>query len=268
MASNPHLLELLRRLGARRGAAALISEEELASWADATMRAMKAHGLLSKASPAVSTVCPGCERECVMPVQIQRAVPHHSQAFIVCDKRTDINRVMVSTDRLAQWQVSAGSIADLISHQLGLRRPPDNPASARWGLGVFKGKKHSSHLLLRADGELTLSLAGHSISLADILDLSGDQFVVDKGRLIRLVDHPAAGGGDVESARERQKRLMNRVLAERAEGTKGFLKVVAEEEGISTSRLKQIIYPESPPPADRSGASSRAKRPGSTRKKT
>jgi hypothetical protein len=265
MASNPQFLELLRRLAARRGGPVLINEEELAAWPDATVKTMKVHGLLSKTSPAISAVCSGCERECVMPVQVQRGAAHHSQAFIVCDKRSDINRVAVPIEMLVQWQVSAVAIADLIAQQLGLRRPPDNPASGRWELGVFKGKKHSSHLLLQADGHLMLSLAGHSISLADVLELSGNRFIVDKARLSNLVDHPAAGGGDVESADQRSERLLARVNAERTKGTRGFLKVVAQEEGITTSRLKQIVYPKSPP--DRARASSRTKRTISTRNK-
>ena len=265
MATNPYLLELLRRVGARNGAAVLLSEEELAGWPAATITAMKAHSLLSKATPATSAVCPGCERECTMPVHILRGTSNSPHAFIVCDKRSDINRVTVSTERLEQWQVSAESIATLIANRLNLHRSPDNPVSGRWELGGFKGKKHSSHLLLLADGELKLSLAGHSIALTDVLDLTADRIIVDKRRLDRLVDHPATGGGDTESAAGRRTRLIDRVNAEKSKGNRAFLKAVAHEEGISTSRLKQIIAPEPPPAADQRGTSSRSKRPVSTR---
>lgn len=266
MATDPYLLELLRHVGALNGTAALLSEEELAGSPAATVIPMKAHGLLSKATPASSAVCPGCERQCTMPVHILRGTSNSLRAFIVCDKRSDINRVTVSTERLEQWQVSAESIAALIANLLGLHPPPDNPAPGRWLIGVYKGKKHSSHLVLLADGELKLTLAGHSIALTDVLDLTADRFIVDKRRLDRLVDNPAAGGGATESAASRQRRLIDRVNAERSSGNRAFLKAVAHEEGISTSRLKQIIRPEAPPAAHRPGTSSRSKRPISTQK--
>lgn len=51
----------------------------------------------------------------------------------------------------------------------------------------------------------------------------------------------------VNSPEERRKRLKARVEEERRKGTKAFLKVVAEEEGISIPRLKQLIYIKSEP---------------------
>jgi hypothetical protein len=60
----------------------------------------------------------------------------------VCDKRSDINRVAVPISRLEQWQVSATSIADLITGLLGLRRPDSSDTSTgRWELGVLKGER-------------------------------------------------------------------------------------------------------------------------------
>jgi hypothetical protein len=113
---------------------------------------------------------------------------------------------------------------------------------------MLKGAKHSSHLVLVADGRLTLSLAGHSIALADVLTLERDQFTVDGRTLKHLVDQPVAGGGDAESAVQRRERLKKRVQAVKAEGIKAFLKVVAEEEGISATRLKQLLKEDSGPP--------------------
>ena len=109
---------------------------------------------------------------------------------------------------------------------------------------MMKGAKHASHLVLLADGELKLSLAGHLIALGDVLEVKGDRFAVDKRMLIRLLDQPVAGAGDAESAEQRRERLKARVRAEKARGTKAFLKVVAEEEGISASRLKQLVREE------------------------
>ena len=50
--------------------------------------------------------------------------------------------------------------------------------------------------------------------------------------------HPAADNGFPD---DRRKRLAERVLREKAKGTKNFLQVVADEEGISKGRLHQIL---------------------------
>jgi len=240
------LSELLARLGESRGEPVLIIEQELSDWPAQAVEAMKSHKLLVKARPASSTVCPGCERACVMPVHTLIHKTHGPESFIVCDKRDDINRVPVPTSLLEQWQSSGLAIADLLASLLSLRRPDaGDTISGRWEVGVLKGKKGSSHLVLLADGTLTLTLAGHSIALDDILFLEGMGIKLDKQTLVRLVDKPIAGAGDAESATQRRVRIKKRVQAIKDKGNKAFLKTAAEEEGISVPRLKQILHPKS-----------------------
>jgi len=163
-------------------------------------------------------------------------------SFVVCDKPEDLGRVPVLAERLTQWQATGTAIAEMLAGKLGLRRPDaGNTSVGRWEVGLFRGAKHSSHLVLLADGRLTLTLAGHSIALADVLALEGKGFKLDKRALIRLVDKPVAGAGDQESAALRRARLKKRVQAEKNKGTKAFLKTVAEEENISVQRLKQLL---------------------------
>jgi hypothetical protein len=83
------LIELLTRVGARNGAAVFVSAEELSQWPAEAVAAMKSQKLLAKARPASSVVCPGCERECVMPVHTVPARLRGPVSFIVCDKRSD-----------------------------------------------------------------------------------------------------------------------------------------------------------------------------------
>jgi len=238
------LLELLARVGAGKGMPVLVNEEELGHWPAAAVQAMKKHKLLVKARPAASVMCPGCEQECVMPVHTLTHKTRGRESFVVCDKRDDINRVAVSIRMLEQWQVLGASIAELLAGLLGLRRPDTGDRSTdRWEVGMLRGAKHSSHLVLLAEGRLTLSLAGHSIALSDILVIEGSDFKLDKRALIRLVDKPAGGAGDVESAAQRRTRLKKRVHAEKNKGTKAFLKTVAAEEGFNVSRLKQLLKP-------------------------
>lgn len=243
------LIELLQRLGAQHGAVAIISSDELSEWPSPAVAAMKSQRLLTMASPARSAVCSGCEHECVMPVHVLTTDTHEPEAFIVCDKRSDINCVSVPVRCLEQWQASGDSIAGLLSRLLGLHPPETSSTDAsRWEVGVVKGRKHSSHLVLVADGKLNLSLAGHSVPLSDVLTLEDDSFKVDRQMLKRLVDQPVGGAGDMESGAHRRERLKKRVQALKVKGTKAFLTIVAEEEGISTSRLKQLLREETTSP--------------------
>jgi hypothetical protein len=98
-----------------------------------------------------------------MPVHARPSETRIASPFIVCDKRSDINRVAVPISRLEQWQASGVAIADLLAALLALRRPNSSDISTdRWAIGVFKGTKYSSHLVLLAEMRLRLSLAGHS----------------------------------------------------------------------------------------------------------
>lgn len=245
MTREQTLIELLERVAALQGSAALFNADELALWSGEAVAAMKAQKLITKARPAPSAVCPGCEEECVMPVH---TIPNSSGSpalFIVCEKRSDTNQVEIAPDALVQWQATGSSIADLLASLLDLQRSgKGNSSAARWEIGVFRGAKHSSYLVLLAGDRLTLNLAGHSIALTEVLTLDGDTFKADKRRLTRLVDQPVAGAGDVESAVQRRGRIKKRVQALKAQGTKAFLKTVAEEEGISISRLKQLLKEE------------------------
>lgn len=240
-------IELLNRVAAIQGAPVLIHAGELGRWSSEAVETMKARKLLTRARPASSAVCPGCEEECVMLVHAIPSPTSEPALFIVCDKRDDINRVPVPSDRIEQWQVSGDSIAELLAELLGLQRSRSgNSSPGRWEVGVFRGAKHASHLVLMTGEKLSLTLAGHSIALAEVLALDGGTFEVDKRRLTSLVDQPVAGAGDVESSEQRRERIKKRINELKAKGIKAFLKTVAEEEGVSTSRIKQLIQEEKP----------------------
>ncbi len=247
MTPDDALIELFDRVAALQGTGALFTTDELAQWPGAAVAALKALKLIAKARPASSAICPGCERECVMPVYT-RSHPTGSAAFIVCDKRSDVNRVDIPITQIEQWQASGDSIANLLADLLGLRRPSvADTSSGRWEIGLFKGAKHASHLELLVGDKLTLKLAGHMITLAEVLALEGGTLKVDKRRLSRLVDQPVAGGGDIESAVQRRARIRNRVNELKAKGVKAFLRTVAKEEDISVTRVKQLLKEELEP---------------------
>ena len=67
--------------------------------------------LLVRARPATTVVCPGCEADCVMPVQTIPTGPRGAVRFIVCDKRSDINRVALTAAHVDQWKCDAEALA-------------------------------------------------------------------------------------------------------------------------------------------------------------
>ena len=129
------LVELVERVGARHDAAVLISEEEVRQWPADAVSAMKSHRLLTRARPATTVVCPGCEEDCVMPVQTMPAGPQGSAPFILCDKRSDINRVALTSERVNQWKCDAAAIARFVGPSVSCRgsekRPRSSPSSRR-----------------------------------------------------------------------------------------------------------------------------------------
>ena len=180
---------VVRQVSAQSQQAVFVSAEELSQWPAAAVAAMKSQKLLARARPAVSVVCPGCERECVMPVHTLPAGPRGPASFIVCDKRDDINRVSVSADRLMQWRCDADAVCGFIAVSLGLRRTDQHPADAGLlNIGMASGDKRSQMLNLRVDGELALVSANNAVPLAELVDYSDGEYSVDGNMIRQLVE--------------------------------------------------------------------------------
>jgi len=189
------LLELLVRVGASRGAAALVSEDELSRWPAEAVRELKAQKLLAKASPAKSVVCPGCEQECTMPVETPPAGTGAAASFVVCDKRDDICRVEVPAERLRQYRCGAEAVGAFVSKSLGLRPESQRKTDAGlWKLGLVTGKKRSQMVCLRAAGELELVAGENAVPLTELVRFGADGYSVDCEAIRQLVD--AASTGD------------------------------------------------------------------------
>jgi hypothetical protein len=189
MTPQDALIELLARVGARNGAAALISAEELSEWPAAAVAAMKSQKLLAKARPASSVVCPGCERECVMPVHTVPPGPRGPASFIVCDKRDDINRVSVSADRVMQWRSDADAVCGFIAASLGLRRSDQHPATAGLlNIGIASGDKRSQMLCLKSDIALALVVGNGAVPLAELVGYRNGEYSVAAETIREFVD--------------------------------------------------------------------------------
>lgn len=238
------LLALLDRLAAASGDAACFSAQELAEWPTTMLEGLKAAGLLVAATPAASVICPGCEDECAMPVELAMNAAGELRPFVACDKREDTARVPVPLALLEQWQCAPRQLADALATLLGLRRPMTDNDPQRYDLGVMKGAKHSAHVVLTVEHGLQLAIAGHTLPVADVLELGDKGLAADRRALLRCVDSPVGAAGDKESAEQRRERLRKRRDELKALGVHNFNQVLAEEEGRSIERIKQLLKEE------------------------
>jgi hypothetical protein len=212
------LLELLARLGASQGAAVLVSEEELGCWPVAAVQAMKSHNLLAKARPAASVVCPGCEQECAMPVHTLPAGTRRETSFVICDKRSDVNRVAVPSKRLRQWRCSAEAVCRFVAQSLELRPSSQTQGSTGlWEIGLATGNRRSQMLCLQATSELELVAGNNAVPLAELARYKAGSYAVDSAQVQQLVD--AATTGDSRytpsNARREARKLDTQALHER-----------------------------------------------------
>jgi hypothetical protein len=235
---------VLDRLAAAGGEVAQFSEHELAKWPAAALARLKAEGLLAKGPPADAVVCPGCEEDCTMPVESDTTPSGTLRAFVMCDKRDDVARVAIARDLLEQWTSSPERVADVLARLLGIRRSGSESTARRWDVGVLKGAKHSAHVVLGIENELRLTIAGHSLPVADVLELGDKGLSVERRALLRCVDNPVAAAGGQESAEQRRKRIQARAKELKAQGEHAYIKVLAAEEGLSRERIKQLLKEE------------------------
>jgi hypothetical protein len=237
---NDALEALLARLAASYGGAAFFDLAELRAWPKAAVSTLKKCKLLTEAAPANSVTCNGCEQQCHMPVEIIGGTSR-SAAFVVCDKRDDINRVDVPLERLDRWQASGEAVAAFLALTLGITRSLGVATQGRrWDVGVLRGK-HAAHLVLTNTDVLTLELAGHAVPLVEVLSLRGRRLELRRETLIDCVDHPAAGGGARESGEQRALRIARQCERWKALGHRNFRVIVAREEGLSVETIKKLL---------------------------
>ena len=188
MTPQTALIELLGRVGASIEAAALVNKDELSRWPSAAVAAMKTQRIIVKARPTASAICPGCERECVMPVDTPPATASSPVSFIVCDKRSDTNRVQVSSEQLIQWRCNAHSVYGFVAASLGLRSSEEVVREGLWKIGIATGDKRSQMLCLQTGGELTLVVGNNKVPLTELIEFHEGKYLLDGVMIRRLVD--------------------------------------------------------------------------------
>lgn len=192
MTPDSVIVELLERVNGGRGIA-LIGWEDRARWPAEAFAALKRQHLLEQSQPASSTVCPGCEEACTMPVHT-RTGPRGATLFIFCDKRGDISRVVVEPDALLQWHCSMKCLCRFVAGQLGLRQTTHHTADGElWEIGMASGKRREQMLGLRSGDVLSLTAGNRSQPLIELLAFRDGGFSLDVPVVTKLVDSSTTG---------------------------------------------------------------------------
>ncbi|MEA3275523.1 MAG: hypothetical protein U9Q81_09610 [Pseudomonadota bacterium] len=172
------LIELFERVAAAPGRQALFSAEELDQWRGEGVVALEAQRLINQARPATSAACPGCEDQCTMPLHAIPDTCGEPALFIVCDKRSDINRVEIPPARVTQWQADADSVARFIADSLSLRWSGKRQGAGNLlDIGMVTGLERTQMLCLRTEGELALVAGSSAIPLAEVIEYSPGRYL-------------------------------------------------------------------------------------------
>jgi len=219
-----------------------LSAAELDLWPPALVAALRSEALLSRSSPPAQIVCPGCEESCIAAVESVERKRGGTHYFIACDRRSDISSVPIPRRHLEMWRASGQGLASWLAARLNVLEPRyvAEPTSF-WDIGTFKGRKFQSKLTIRLDGRMRLTVDEHEVDVANLLTADDKGIAVDVGLVRRLTDAPKNGKGYEEPPDVRRARLQREVDAEKAKGNRAFQKTVAEREGITVARLKQIL---------------------------
>jgi hypothetical protein len=189
MTPQAALTELLGRVAARNGAAVMVNTEELNQWPTAAISALKSQGLLLKARPVKSVVCPGCEQECSMPVHTVTRANAPATSFVVCDKRSDINRVPIPAARLTLWRCDAQAVCGFFAVCLSLQQTTVQPSKdGLLPIGMARGNKRTQMLCLRVHGHLALVVGTDAMPLADVIGFEDGSFTLDHAVIRQMVD--------------------------------------------------------------------------------
>ncbi len=189
MTEQDALIDLLARVDAQAGGAVYVTGDEMALWPAAATAAMRSQKLLTKARPAVTALCPGCERQCVMPIHTLTRPDGAAASFVVCDKRSDTNRVTIAPKGLERWRCDADAVSRFVAESLGVRLSTVQATEAGLlPIGMARGNKRSQMLCLRIHGPLALVVGSAAMPLADVVGFEKGSFTLDQAVIHQMVE--------------------------------------------------------------------------------
>ena len=97
----------------------LFGYDDVAGWLAAELGCLVGCGVLRETVHARSVVCDGCEEACLEDVEfLEGDGSRPARAYVVCQRRDDIGRVEVPTERLRQWVVDLNALAEVLGELL------------------------------------------------------------------------------------------------------------------------------------------------------
>ena len=106
--------------------------------------------MLRQGDYATSTTCPGCEQRCLAEVELLDAGEGEPpRAYVVCEERDDIGRVAIPLERLRQWKVDLGPLAEIVAEELGAKGNVEERVTGRlWSLGKVVAREGDGDMFL------------------------------------------------------------------------------------------------------------------------
>lgn len=80
--------------------------DQVREWPEEAVEIFQNVGWIKPKEPAQTVVCPGCEENCFMPVNVRKFAKGLVKAFITCDKLDYMGPVLIPLDYLKQWQIT------------------------------------------------------------------------------------------------------------------------------------------------------------------
>lgn len=240
MTGSDALEALLSRVAASYDGAASFYLDELVRWPKTAVATFKEARLLIPATPATSATCGGCERQCHVPVEIVSRAGT-SAAFVLCDKRDDINRVDVPMERLERWQASGEAIAAHLARELGVNRPVSVSTQAKcWEVGRLRSKRIEPVALTIGDQGLAVEVAGYSVRLDEVLWWKAGRLELDRQGLSAFVDNPASVPAGRTDLAARVAKIDAAITDNRRRGIPAPVETAVKAFGMTRQRLSQM----------------------------
>lgn len=177
-------------------------------WGKSVTQALLVAGILHPYSGRASTVCPGCEESCVMPIDERSGT-----SFVSCDKPQAYGRIDLEALHLEQWGCSLERLATRLSILLQGMVEPTLMQNGLMALGNLQFGKAAADVFLAAP-EADLSVvrtipkpvvlgvgAGSGpagilyLDLAEVLYFKDDVLVFDVPRAETLINPPRKAQG-------------------------------------------------------------------------
>ncbi len=214
-ALNALLSDLIARLAASGGDPISIQRDEFRPPQHGGLRVFEAQYLLSPIEPRRSVICDGCERRCPMEVTFEARRGRPADAFVVCDKRTDIARVPVDMRRLSRWSLSLQTVGHVLKWVMPTSQYPYRlDGDEFWRLGRFAQHSHKDEtvdvVLLEQLGDqpmeagLVIVLSRTSqpigagvVALPDLLLVKDGRLSVNRTALRRALEGPREDDGRI-----------------------------------------------------------------------